>query len=978
MSSQMGMRRARRRSGLGPRARRAGAAWLAILAGLAAPAWAASDDHSCGACLRARQEMAGWLAGRQPADRSGQVDPATGRDLRNYPPHAPADFVRMELDLDIPDMNAKRLSGVCTYVIVPRVPIAVLTLRAGPPSSMKIGMVAVDGDATAARAKHEGELLALALGRPLAAGVEARVSIAYTLDAPPEGMTWTPESPAWPGRAAQIHTQGQPESNHYWFPCHDFPNERMAQVIRASVPAGYWVSSNGALTGRRSADGREVFEWRLDRPHAAYLASLVVGKFDRVELPAVPAGGGGGGEGGASVPLEVLAPVGLGKRVEQTYGRTGAMVRLFSDLTGTPYPWPRYAQVIVHDFGAGGMENTSATTMFDTAILDETALLDGDLDGLIAHELAHQWFGDLVTCNSWEHIWLNEGFATYFTHLWFDHRDGEDAYLSALYDTRRGLIGSDPCDPAPAPNRPGMVSKEYGHPWEVFRRGANPYPKGAFILHMLRERLGEAPFLAGLRDYLHRHAYETVETHDLRKALERASGDRLEGFFQQWCERPGVPRVRVTPTWDAAARRLTVKVEQTQPIDGYNPAFDLTIPVSVRCGREWFRLTVRTAERAGEASVELPAEPSIVAVDPRASVLADLRVEQAESRWLEQLTAGPTVASRLQAIAAVAERSGSAQAARVLEGVASDPGAARPVRAAALAGLARLGRGETLLALAGAPPEEAPLRTALVQSLADAAAVDGAIRPRAGELALAWLKQDRSYGVRSAAARAAGALRPEGAAAALAAACGVNSQHDQIRQAAIEALATLDDPAGLPAVLAATQSGVPSRTRAVAIKAAARLLRHDPPRVLAVLAASAEDASDRVRRSAAEALADTGDACAKPIIDALAASGSAAERAGAKDWLRRFAEASARQAAVPPLPPLPPTPPSEPAVATQPGIIDLVPVPTPAGEQVPVIVREEAKKPAPTPPPPPAPQPGKRKQGFTGGIPVPTSPPSPK
>ncbi len=928
--------------------RRAFRAFSASIIILPALAFATDDAwwHDHRACLEHRLEALPQRKG----DRNGHFDPATGRDTRNYPPHTSVDFERLELDLDIPDMNQPRLSGVATYLIRPRAPVSVLKLWAGPRESMTISAVSIDGDATAARIAHEGETLTLTFGRPLEAGVGARLSIAYALNSPHEGLTWTPESPAWPGRAAQLHTQGQPESNHYWFPCHDFPNERMAQVVRVAVPKGYLVSSNGVLTGQKTVGERDVFEWTLDKGHVSYLASLVVGKFDRVELTPVPAG-----PGGAAVSMEVYAPAGMGDRVARTYDRTGAMMRFFADYTGTPYPWGRYAQLVVHNFGAGGMENTAATTMFDTAILDETALLDGDLDGLISHELAHQWFGDLVTCHSWEHIWLNEGFATYFTHLWFQHRDGDDAYLAALFDTRAGLVTSDPADPAPAPERPGMCSKEYAHPWEVFRRGANPYPKGAFILHMLRERLGEGPFRAGIADHLAKRSLQTAETSDLREAFERASGDRLEGFFEQWCNRPGVPIVRVSPSWNEVSRTLTLRAEQLQPMDGYNPAFEMRIPVRIALSGSgggdgpvaWHDVTIEMNSREAEVQVALSGsegtgpQPRFVAVDPRASVLADFRVQQPLEAWVRQLAEGPTIVSRLHAAAALgevrdmkvaADRTGPSSASVALLATArhGTGRAANPfqLRIGAIKALGARNDFASLFDLGTSGEPDARVRMAIIQALGGLTFTADAPREAASGLALEWLGQDRSYGVRAAAARALTTLRDDRALERLVRACEWPSQHDQIRVATVEALATLDDPRGLDAVIAAAGPGMPARTRPTALKAAGSLMKHNPARVWSLLSGALEDPQERTRRAAAEALAATGDPRAKVLLEGLANSPSGAERASARQWLKDWASAAEAKAnAVPPVVAAPP-------------------------------------------PPMPQPQPSSRKQGFTGGQPV--------
>ncbi len=201
-------------------------------------------------------------------------------------------------------------------------------------------------------------------------------------------MFFTPSSSEAPHYTAEVHTQGQTTGNRHWFIGHDAPNERMTTELIVDVPAGFSVSSNGRLVGSLQDGDRAIWHYLQDTPHVSYLVSLVIGKFDIVRIPH------------SRVSMQVWVPEGLGDQVMQTYGRTGEMIDLMERRFGTPYPWDRYDQLVVKNFGSGGMENTSATTMYPTAILDERALLDSDLDGLIAHELAHQWTGDMITCKS--------------------------------------------------------------------------------------------------------------------------------------------------------------------------------------------------------------------------------------------------------------------------------------------------------------------------------------------------------------------------------------------------------------------------------------------------------------------------------------------------------------------------------------------------------------------------------------------------
>src|SRR5262249_46134674 len=235
--------------------------------------------------------------------------------------------------------------------------------------------------------------------------------------------------------------------------------------------------------------------------------------------------------------------------------RTPEMIRRFGELIGVKYPWNKYAQVVVSDFIFGGMENTTATTMYEHILLDERAAIDVTSDDLIAHELAHQWFGDLVTCRDWSHGWLNEGFATFMEHIDRESHLGRDEYDHGL----RGDAEAYSAEARGRYRRP-IVCQDYEAPIDIFDR--HLYEKGACVLHMLRRELGDALFFGGVRAYLTRHQKGVVETRDLMRALEEVSGRSLERFFEQWVYRPGHPELEIKVEHEGEV--ATVSVKQTQ------------------------------------------------------------------------------------------------------------------------------------------------------------------------------------------------------------------------------------------------------------------------------------------------------------------------------------------------------------------------------------------------------------------------------
>ncbi|MFG0328040.1 MAG: M1 family aminopeptidase [Phycisphaerales bacterium JB037] len=818
---------------------------LALAAGLAS-ARLDRDEFLCRHEHAARTAM---LALQPAGSRDASFDASTGKDLLNYPPHRVADFEHMKLEITIADMNTPRFEAISTLTLAPvGYPLAELPLNA---DLLQIKRVESPGHAT--RWEYDGRMLRVIFDPPVPVGESCDVVIHYAANDPTQGLKWTPESPAWPGRPAQLHTQGQPETNSFWFPCHDFPNERLTTEIIIAVPEGYVASSNGRLESIEKgwlgpyADSPavDIFHFMQDKPHPNYLVSLIVGKFDIVDV----------GTRGFKAPVYV--PPGRGSDVEGTYGMTMDMVRLYERLFDEPYPWDRYAQLVVWNFDAGGMENTAATTMFDTAIIARDELDDNELDGLIAHELAHQWFGDYITCNSWEHIWLNEGFATYLESLWFEERDGIDGYhadVLANFDAIRAA------DRGVAPFTPGMVSKEYTDPFQPFFRGANPYPKGASIMHMLRTRLGEEVFFEAMRLYTDRFALSTVRTSDFRKTLEEVSGENLERFFHEYTIRPNIPRVRATPSWDAGSGVLTLTLEQTQPIDPRNPAFGVEMNAKIGVGGRTRDARISFDTRTAELRFALPAEPEFIALNHDLSCLSELEVVQPADRWLRQLDAGLGLPSAVQAIRHLGTARDTEPGTNGrLDAIVRDRDLHPTIRQEAAEALGqRAAFAEILDLLEVETPADPYVRETIVRT---AAGMDWAGPERstvAGVLATA-VETDSSTRVRAASLRGLATMNATDYIPLVLAATEQESQHDRVRQAALDALASLDAPTGLDAAIRIAQPGFNYRTRSTAVRALSALAHHDRNAAYRALEPLLLDRERRTVEAAGRALVDLGD-----------------------------------------------------------------------------------------------------------------------
>jgi aminopeptidase N len=830
-----------------------------LLMGTPAPAIADDGGSWCEhAKLDALQDQ-----GSGPKPAAG-FDPETGRDTRVFAPDRVIDALHMKLELVIRDMETPVAEATQTLRCMPiGSALSTLTLDA---RALHVESVQCEGYQTSFT--HDGTMLTIGFEPAVAVDTVVEIITTYRISDPPRGLIWTPSSTDWPERAAQLHTQGQPQTNNYWFPCRDFPNERLTTELVVTVPRGFEVVSNGELVSRRRGGARqdgmgaissvrevETFRWVQETPHPNYLVSLVVGKFDVVDV------------GNEKLSLPVYVPPGRGRDVRATYGRTLAMVRHFEDVLGEKYPWHQYAQVLAHNFEAGGMENTGASTMFETALYFPSALVDHDLDGLISHELAHQWFGDLLTCNGWEHIWLNEGFATFMTAEWFRARDGEDGYAKEILSSADRVRSA---DTGLAPGDVGMASKAYRHPWETFRRGANPYPKGASVLHMLREMLGDAVFWSGMKLYVARHRQSMVETDQLRRAFEDVSGLELEQFFRQWTQRPGIPSFDVTTEFDASRAKLRIDVQQTQLIDSDNPAFECVLPMRIRTASGPDVLVQpRILGRNASFEVDLDSPPIFVAVNERLQTLARVHVTQPVQAWLQQLAAGPTLLSRVDAARALGTLELKAEESRAVEEslrrLVVSPGFPAFVREEGVKSLQARGAAADLISLAAGTNLPWEVRRTLGDALAAVATSDtqkgnASLRAPAIRLLRAGAMSDGSLKVRCANLRALARVDFEVAAPLVLAALETSSQSDQLRQAAIGAIVSAKPENGLKMLLPLAQVGFDGRTRVPAIEGVAALAEQDRELALRAITELLKDREHRPRMAAARALVQLRDA----------------------------------------------------------------------------------------------------------------------
>ncbi|HTH51041.1 MAG TPA: M1 family metallopeptidase [Pyrinomonadaceae bacterium] len=403
----------------------------------------------------------------------------------------------------------------------------------------------------------------------------------------------------WPD---QIWSQGEAEEARYWFPSFDFPSDKATTEEYITAQRDETVIGNGELLGKdEKPDGTTTWHYKMPVPHSTYLVSFVIGKYIRV------------GDKYKDIPLGFYVYPGREETARKAFGNTKDMIAVYEKLTGVPFPYNKYDQTIVARFQFGGMENITATTMADTEISMADMGLSGIVTDLVSHELAHSWFGDMVTCKNWAELWLNEGWATYMEAAYREQAFGRDDYMAKVREDAAEFLVGMAINKKPHPLYDLNARNVEG----LFDDASITYHKGGAVLHQLREQVGTDAFWNGVNIYLNRHKFGNVEATDLRKAMEEVSGQDLGWFFDQWVYSAGAPSITVTQSWRARTKTLTVTIAQTQKPDTITPAafrLPLDVEIHTTAGAENHKVDV--TKRMQSFTFKLRAKPSKLVIDP--------------------------------------------------------------------------------------------------------------------------------------------------------------------------------------------------------------------------------------------------------------------------------------------------------------------------------------------------------------------------
>ncbi len=761
---------------------------------------------------------------------------------RNFERDRPFSIAHLALDLAL-DVARKSVVGSATLEVVrvdPEAEEIALDAIAFDLRSVKI-------DGKPADYRYDGRQITVVVPKGTS---RAKLAVAYAAT-PRRGLYFLEPDEHVRDRPRQVWSQCQEEDARHFIPCHDKPHVKMTTELAIRVPNGWYALSNGRLVSKDTPEGKSEgpwrFHWKMDDPHPSYLLTLVAGEF--AELTATAEGSGAAG---ADVPLTYLVPKGREEDGARTFARTPEMIACFSRLTGVPYPWNKYAQVVVSDFIFGGMENTTATTMYEHILLDAKAALDVSSDDLISHELAHQWFGDFVTCRDWSEGWLNEGFATYLEHVWREERLGADEYEYGVKVDLDAYLGE-----AAGRYRPAIVCQDYDSPLDLFDR--HLYEKGGLVLHMLRVELGAELFWTGIHLYLTRHARGVVETRDLMRALEEVSGRSLGRFFEQWVNKPGHPECDVSVSWDKKV--LTVAVKQHQATaDGVPAAFEMPLVLDVFDSGSAAprRERVLVTQKSDTFALPCATRPSFVVLDPSMRILGDVHLKLPGDMLRKQLAEAPTARGRWLAAIALATSDDPATLA-ALTARLEDEGEAWMVRAECADALGKLRTKEAFAALArNAGTLHPKVRRAVIGALGRFKTAEAfeAIKPHA--------LSDASYLVEGEAARALGKTRQAAAFETLVEVVDRPSWADVVAAGAVDGLAALRDERALEHMQIWTRYGRPTRVRRAAIMAIPKLSTERKAREH--IEDLMDDPDPHLRIDVARALGELGDVKSRTVL----------------------------------------------------------------------------------------------------------------
>jgi aminopeptidase N len=502
-----------------------------------------------------------------------------------------------------------------------------------------------------------------------------------------------------PNKPRQIWTQGETEASSAWFPTIDRPNQKTTAEISMTVLDNYVSLSNGALSNQqKNSDGTRTDTWKMDLPHAPYLFMMAVGDFKIYQ------------DKYNNIPVDYYLEPKYAPYAKDIFGKTPAMMDFYSKTLGVPYPWNKYAQIVCRDYVSGAMENTSATLHGEHVQKTKRELLDDNQEGTIAHELFHQWFGDLVTAESWSNLTMNESFATFGEVIWREHDGGKDRGDKSRFEKLQSYLKSTKNGKSPT------LARYYYHDKEDMFDNIS-YAKGSLILYALKEQMGDEAFYQSLKKYLTDNSFKTGEPQQLRLAMEEVTGKDWAPYFNQWYYQGGHPILKITTR--NGENSVILNVAQIQ--DSTVQTFQLPLAVDIYTKNGKIRQTFQLNRRNAQFMIPLPAAVEFIDIDPEKTLVGQIQIDKSDADYLYQYEHAPSFANRVGAIAYASKNPTNTISQQILTKALADTDA--DLAATAIQGLdlsnpaMRKSAEKTILALAE-KSEASVIRASAIQKLA--------------------------------------------------------------------------------------------------------------------------------------------------------------------------------------------------------------------------------------------------------------------
>lgn len=550
-----------------------------------------------------------------------------------YEPDRDFDALHYCIVLDV-NMNEKRLTGQNTITLLPlRGNLNMVMLDAV--SLVVIDVIDKKGIPLSFEQTEEKLLINLSRNYSFTDTVEFVVK--YFLKEQVKGLRFIDKTESNP---LQVSSDCWPNKARQWIPCYDYPHDKVTQEMIVTVDKQFKVLSNGSLVGVKedSESGKHTYHWKQNRPHSTYLINLSIADYAVIQ------------DSLGTLPVNYWVYQWQVEDAKRSFKKTPYMIDFFNRLFGYEYPWEKYDQV-VSAYMRGGAEATSATILGEAAVTNRKAEIDFSYEGIIAHEIAHHWWGNLITCRSWEHTWMNESFGTYSDYLYKRYDWGEDEAAYDLLRKKNSYLRE-------AHNRymRPIVFNRYETPDQNF--DSHTYPKGACVLHMLRFVLGDETFFRVLSEFLHKFEFQAVSTQDFMQCVKDVSGKNMDWFFDQFLFHPGHLVLEITKSWNESTRTLNLEVNQMQ--DKWENVPVYRIPVNIGMYSKYGKVVKKVwlNNKTESFEFQLDSEPLMVRFDEGNYLLKEWTFKKPEEELLYQVK-NDDVAGRLWAIDELRTFSGS-------------------------------------------------------------------------------------------------------------------------------------------------------------------------------------------------------------------------------------------------------------------------------------------------------------------------------